>query len=253
MARGRKRDTSGSLVRFVRGARLGVPVVVGYVPIGLAYGVIARHSGLSPAEATLMSVLVFAGSAQFIACGLVSSGATAVGVVSTTLLVNLRHVLFSMSLLSRLRHLSRPVLAVLSFGITDETFGVAVGRFPADEPADWREVAGLNFVSYAAWVASSFVGAALGSTVGDGARLGIDFALPAMFICLLVMQVSSRVALLVAVVAGALAVAVAATPLRAWATVVATIVAASVGAALDRRRAERRDGHPGGPAERRGS
>ncbi|MGE5584502.1 MAG: AzlC family ABC transporter permease [Bacillota bacterium] len=228
-------DAGRSLARFASGARLALPVVVGYVPIGLAYGVIARHSGLSVTEATLMSVLVFAGSAQFIACGMVSSGATAVAVVSTTLLVNLRHVLFSMSLVPRLRHLSRPLLALISFGITDETYGVAVGRLPGDEPADWREVAGLNFVSYVAWVASSFAGAALGAAVQDGSRLGIDFALPAMFICLLLMQVNSRMSVLVAVVAGGLAVAVAVSPLGAWSTVAATIVAAAVGAVLDRR------------------
>jgi len=232
-----ERSGGAALARFARGARLAVPIVVGYVPIGLAYGVIARHAGLSVSEATLMSVLVFAGSAQFIACGMVSSGATAVAVVSTTLLVNLRHVLFSMSLLPRLGHLSRPLLALISFGVTDETYGVAVGRFAADEPADWREVAGLNFVSYIAWVAGSFTGAALGAAVHDGSRFGIDFALPSMFICLLLMQVNSRTSVVVAVVAGALAVAVAASPLGAWSTVTATVVGAAAGAILDRRRA----------------
>ncbi|MGE5587351.1 MAG: AzlC family ABC transporter permease [Clostridia bacterium] len=229
----RGKGSAGSLVRFARGARLAVPVVMGYAPIGLAYGVIARQSGLSPAEAALMSALVYAGSAQFIACGLISSGAAAAGVVGTTLLVNLRHVLYSMSLLPRLRHLSQRLLAVVAFGITDETYGVAVSAFSPDEPADWREIAGLNFASYAAWVATSLGGAVLGSTLGDGARLGMDFALPAMFICLLVMQLNTRVALLVAVVAGSVAVAAAVSPLGGWSTVIATVVAASVGTVLD--------------------
>ncbi|MGE5592315.1 MAG: AzlC family ABC transporter permease [Betaproteobacteria bacterium] len=229
-----RKDSGGSLTRFARGARLAVPVVMGYAPIGLAYGVIARQSGLSPAEAALMSALVYAGSAQFIACGLISSGAVAAGVVGTTLLVNLRHVLYSMSLLPRLRHLSQRLLALVAFGITDETYGVAVGAFPPDEPADWREIAGLNFVSYVAWVATSLGGAVLGVTLGDGARLGMDFALPAMFIGLLVMQLGSRMALLVAAVAGAVAIAVATSPLGRWATVIATVVAASVGTVLER-------------------
>jgi len=236
MARTREKGQGGgnrSLAAFARGARLAVPVVIGYAPVGLAYGVIARQSGLSPAEAVLMSVLVYAGSAQFIACGLISSGAAAAGVVGTTLLVNLRHVLYSMSLLPRVRHLSQSLLALVAFGITDETYGVAIGAFPPDERADWREVAGLNLVSYAAWVATSLGGAVLGERVGDGARLGMDFALPAMFIGLLVMQLRNRIAVLVAGVAGVVAVAVAASPFDRWATVIATVVAASVGTVLE--------------------
>jgi 4-azaleucine resistance transporter AzlC len=193
-----------------------------------------------------MSALVYAGSAQFIACGLIASGAAAAGVVGTTLLVNLRHVLYSMSLLPRLRHITQRLLAVIAFGITDETYGVAVGAFPPDEPADWREVAGLNLVSYAAWIATSLAGALLGSTLGDGSRLGMDFALPAMFICLLVMQVNTRIALLVAAVAATVAIAVAVSPLGGWSTVIATLVAASVGTALDG--TGRARGSGGGPS-----
>lgn len=221
---------------FASGARLAIPIVIGYVPIGLAYGVIARHSGLSPAEVTLMSILVFAGSAQFIACGLLASGAAATAIVGTTFLVNLRHVLFSMSLIPRLRHVPRPILALISFGITDESYGVAVTSFPPDEPADWRAVAGLNVTAYAAWVATSFAGAVLGGAVRDGSGFGIDFALPGMFICLLAMQLDRRTSRIVAIVAGAAGVAVGASPLRGWNIVVATLVAASVGALIDARR-----------------
>lgn len=224
------RETRG---RFVSGAKLAIPIVMGYVPIGLAYGVIARHSGLSPYEATLMSILVFAGSSQFIACGMFSAGAGAAAIVTTTLLVNLRHVLFSMSLIPRLGHLSRPLLALVSFGVTDESYGVAVARFPPDQPADWREVAGLNFTAYAAWVISSFLGATLGAAVQDGSRFGIDFALPAMFICLLLMQVKSRTSIVVALTSGLLAVLIAVSPLGAWSTVVATMLAAAVGALVE--------------------
>lgn len=222
---------------FASGAKLAIPIVIGYIPIGLAYGVIARHSGLSVAEVTLMSVLVFAGSSQFIACGLLASGAAATAIVSTTFLVNLRHVLFSMSLIPRLRHVPRPVLALISFGITDESYGVAVASFPPDEPADWRKVAGLNFTAYAAWVTSSLAGAALGAAVRDGSSFGIDFALPAMFICLLVMQLKRGTSVLVAVAAGAAAVLVGISPLRGWNIVAATLIAASVGAFVDSRTA----------------
>ncbi len=233
--------------KLASGARLAFPIVLGYVPIGLAYGVIAQHSGLSTAETTLMSLLVFAGSAQFIACGLLSSGASGAVIVGTTFLVNLRHVLFSASLLSRLRHLPGPLVALLAFGITDESYGVAVARLPADEPADWREVAGLNFTAYAAWVVSSSLGAALGAAIRDGSRFGTDFALPAMFICLLLMQVRGRVSAVVAVAASVLSVLVAVSPLGSWNVVVAATIAATVGALFEPSTATRAASRGPGP------
>ena len=75
-----------------------VPIIVGYVPIGFAYGVLAKKAGISSLNTILMSIIVFAGSAQFIAIGLILAGATAVSIVITTFIVNLRHLLMSAAL-----------------------------------------------------------------------------------------------------------------------------------------------------------
>lgn len=246
--------------KFLSGAKLAIPIVMGYLPIGIAYGVIARHSGLSVAEAVLMSVLVFAGSAQFIAAGMLSAGAAAAAIISTTFVVNLRHVLFSMSMVGRLKHLPRPVQALLAFGLTDESYGVATVQFPPDAPTDWREAAGLNFTAYAGWVGSSALGAILGSAITDAARFGVDFVLPAMFIGLLLMQLRGRISAVVAVIAGAVAVAVAVSPLGQWNIIIATTAAAALGVVVEG--AERgsgraadgrsRDGYRNGEGRRRG-
>lgn len=226
-------NTRQTYVRLISGARLALPIVMGYLPIGVAYGVITRHSGLSVAESVMMSAIVFAGSAQFIACGMLSGGVAAAAIISTTFLVNLRHALFSMSMVGRLKHLPRPVQALLAFGLTDESYGVAIVRFPPDAPADWREVAGLNFTAYAGWVGSSALGAALGSAIPDATRFGVDFVLPAMFIGLLMMQLRGLMSVAVAAFAGVVAVAVAVSPLGQWNIVIATAAAAALGVALE--------------------
>lgn len=108
-----------------------LPIVFGYVPIGLAFGALARQIGLSLWQIGLMSALVYAGSSQFIAVSLLGAGAGLLTIIVTTFLVNLRHLLMSSALSPYLPRLNGHFLALLAFGVTDETFALNITRLRA--------------------------------------------------------------------------------------------------------------------------
>jgi 4-azaleucine resistance transporter AzlC len=220
---------------FAEGLRAAGPVVLGYLPIGFAFGVLARTTGLTVAEVGLMSLLVYAGSAQFIGTGMIGAAVAAPAIISTTFLVNLRHLLMSTALVPSLKENAAWQNSLLAYGITDETFAVNTAILQG-RPASVRFIAGVHITSHSSWIIASMVGALAGQVLGRTDRFGLDFALPAMFIGLLMpnLQSSDRKARLVS---AALAAAVAVGTLLIWpgsdwAIIAATIVAATVGVLL---------------------
>ncbi len=187
-----------------KGAAAAWPICLGYVPIGLAFGVLAQKIGLSPVQIGLMSLLVFAGSAQFIAVSMMASGASAVSIVVTTFIVNLRHLLMSSSLAVYLVGRHRALLSLFAYGITDESYGVNLDRFRSDRWGIGPALA-LNHTANAVWVLSTAAGGYGGQFIPPGA-FGIDFALTAMFICLLVLQLRDRRSVAAAAISGIAAV-----------------------------------------------
>jgi predicted branched-subunit amino acid permease len=165
-------------------------VVLGYLGIGLAAGVVERAAGMSYAEVLLISTVLYAGSAQFVVTSLLSLASPAAAIVLTVFFLNLRHLLLSAALAPALRHVPAWKNALLGLQLTDETFVIAAGK-PALTPA-W--MAGLNLAAWTTWAMANLAGAALSSSVGDTRVLA--FALPCMFAGLLVLQVFSFPALL---------------------------------------------------------
>ncbi|MGQ9712324.1 MAG: AzlC family ABC transporter permease [Desulfotomaculales bacterium] len=214
---------------LVLGVGKAVPILLGYIPIGIAYGVLAREAGLDLFTVMAMSVMVFAGASQFIAAGMFGAAAGGWSIVITTFLVNLRHLLFSSSLAPRMAHFSTRTLALIGTGITDETFAVASAE-PALQPHHPWFYYGLNLTAYAGWNLGSFLGAVLGPLVQRVADLPLDFALAAMFIYLLVAQVAGRTLAATAVLAGILSVFFAAGLHTKWNVVLAALIAATIGA-----------------------
>jgi 4-azaleucine resistance transporter AzlC len=180
------------------GAAAAWPICLGYIPIGFALGVMAKQAGFSPLDIGLMSLLVFAGSAQFIAVAMIAAGTTPTALILTTFIVNLRHFLMSSALAVHLRGRSRKFLALFAYGITDESFAINMSRFRKD----WSpgQALALNQIANAVWILSTIIGALAGSLIPAGA-FGVDFALPAMFIALLVMQLQTRIHVITALIA----------------------------------------------------
>lgn len=213
---------------WIEGVSRASPIVLGYVPIGIAFGVLAQQAGVAPLNALLMSVIVFAGSAQLIAVGMIAADAPPASIVLTTFVVNLRHLLMSAALSPHLRCWRLPEIARFSFELTDETFALHSTRFAAGQPAKIESFAS-NATAHAAWVFGSWIGVALGTVIGNVEALGLDYALPAMFIALLVLQIEDRRQVIVAVLTGGLALALQQVGFDQWSVIVATVIGATIG------------------------
>lgn len=182
-----------------QGGMAAWPICLGYLPIGMAFGVLAQKAGLPWWAVAMMSLMVFAGSAQFICVAMLAAGASAPAIILTTFVVNLRHVLMSSALAVYLRGIGRPFLALYSYGVTDESFAVNMSRFREGAWDHWRALT-VNHLANAVWFMATVCGALGGQFVPEGA-LGIDYALTAMFLCLLVFQLHSRIHILTAFLA----------------------------------------------------
>ena len=186
-----------------QGAGAAWPICLGYLPIGLALGVLAQQAGLPPWATAMMSALVFAGSAQFICVAMLATKASVMAIVFTTLVVNLRHALMSSALAVYLRGVDRRFLALFAYGITDESFAVNMSRFRQGE---WNRLSAItvNQLPNLTWIGSTIAGTLLGQFIPRGG-LGIDYALTAMFLCLLVFQLHDRLHVIVGLFAAMVA------------------------------------------------
>jgi 4-azaleucine resistance transporter AzlC len=180
------------------------PICLGYFPIGAALGVLAQKAGLHPLEIGFMSLVVFAGSSQFIAISMLTAGASSVSIILTTFMVNLRHLLMSSALSVFFKKISALKLTLFAYGVTDESFAVNYSKL---KNGDWdiqRSIIvnqGANIV----WIVSTIAGGYAGRFIPEGA-FGIDYALIAMFICLLIYQLRGKIYLITAVLAGVMSV-----------------------------------------------
>ncbi len=215
------------------GIRAAWPICLGYVPIGLAFGVLAQKAGLSPLAIGLMSVLVFAGSSQFIAVAMLEAGSGIAAIVATVFTVNLRHLLMSSAISVYLKGIHRRWLALFAYGITDESFALNLVRF-REGNWDWKRALTVNHVTNAVWVGSTVIGGLGGSFIPAHA-FGIDYALMAMFLCLLVYQLRGRLYIVTGLIAGIVAVALSlAIPGNSY-IVAASVIAATAGLYIRRR------------------
>ena len=214
------------------GIRAAWPICLGYVPIGLAFGVLAQKAGLSPLAIGLMSVLVFAGSAQFIAVAMLEAGSGIAAIVVTTLTVNLRHLLMSSALCVHLKGIRKPWLALFAYGITDESFALNLVKF-REGIWDWKRALTVNHVTNAVWVTSTVIGG-LGGAFIPAHAFGIDYALTSMFLCLLVYQLRGRLYVLTGLIAGIAAVVISLTIPGNSYIVAASVIAATAGLLIRR-------------------
>jgi len=176
-------------ILFWRGARDCLPLVVGGIPFGIIFGALAVGNGFSLLATVAMSLFVFAGSAQFIALGLVAAHVSLPVILLTTLVVNLRHLLYGATLAPRMSAVPEWKKALGAFLLTDESFAVMALRLK-DEPADLGlsgpELSEYYFgsaaIMYAEWQLSTLAGALFGNFMPGVSSWGLDFAMPVTFI-----------------------------------------------------------------------
>lgn len=225
---------------FADGARAGLPVVLGYLGIGAAAGVVERAAGFSYAEILLLSMVLYAGSAQFVLTSMVALASPLSAIVLTVFFVNVRHLLLSAALAPFFRKVAAWKSALLGAQLTDETFVVAAARFAKHPPQGAAWMAGLNLAAYSTWALANLAGAAFSAQFAGSAASTrvLGFALPCMFAGLLVLQLAARprvrAGLAVALFSAALAVIVQVAHPGPWAVICATLAGATLGLILER-------------------
>src|SRR5699024_10112384 len=156
-------EIATSFPMIKRGVLAGIPIMLCYLPIAIAYGVLARKTGLSLAELTLMSVLVFAGACQFMGVYIVCLGFDAFEIVVASFVLNFRHFIMSMSFMNQLKDIRLNWKIPLSLGLTDETF--AVSSLHTKEAKMEKGVlfyTALFITAWLAWILGSLLGGVLG-------------------------------------------------------------------------------------------
>ena len=194
---------------FTQGARDMLPMLLGAIPFGIIFGSLAGSAGLDPWQTQGMSLLVFAGSAQFIAISLLTGGAGIAVVLLTTFVVNLRHALYSASMQPHVRHLPKRWRVPLAFGLTDEAYAVVVQRYARGDKGAYRHwyFLGAALAMYCNWQLCTLVGVLFGQAVPNIGEWGLDFAMLATFIGIVVPMLRSQPQVAAALVAGAVALA----------------------------------------------
>ncbi|WIY62770.1 AzlC family ABC transporter permease [Bacillus arachidis] len=224
---------------FRQGVKDCLPTVLGYLSIGIAAGVIEKTAGFSLVEIALMSTLIYAGSSQFILAGMFAAGAPASAIIFTVFFVNLRHLLMSAALAPYLMKVPFLKNMIIGSQITDETFGLAVQQASKKQYLSERWMLGLNVTAYLNWIIANVIGGIFGEWIPDPHTYGMDYALPAMFIGLFVLQLMSShpkvaIHLSVAIAAIVIAYSVHFFVPASVAVIIATLTAATIGVVIEK-------------------
>lgn len=164
-----------------------LPIMTGYLVLGLGFGVLLSATGYGPEWALLMSVTMYAGAMQYVAVSLIAGGADLITVALTTLMVNARHLFYGISLIEKYRDLGLRKI-YCAFGLTDETYSLVCSELPEAAKQDpesyyfW-----VTLLDHIYWIAGCVLGAAAGMILPFDSR-GIDFVLTALFLTIVTDQ-----------------------------------------------------------------
>lgn len=197
---------SSPRAEFLAGMKATLPLVI--EPFGVIVGALAITSGVSVAGTMALSLLVYAGSAQFIGVGLIAAGASVPVIILTTFVVNIRHALYSATLAPYVKHLPQRWLLPLAHMLTDESFVIASTHYAkAGEVTHrhWYYLAS-NLTLFFSWQIYTWIGIFAGTRIPDASRFGLDFAMSVTFIGMMVPLIKTRPILAAVVVASVVAV-----------------------------------------------
>ena len=157
-----------------------LPVMAGYLILGFGFGIIIKANGYSTVLAAAMSIFIYAGSMQYVAIGLMTGGASLITTALTTLMVNIRHLFYGVSMLKKYQNTGK-AKPYLIFALTDETYSLVCGELPGLAPEDRTNYELLvSLLNHLYWIVGSISGAVAGSLIRFNSQ-GIDFALTALF------------------------------------------------------------------------
>ncbi|SDO49037.1 AzlC family ABC transporter permease [Alkalicoccus daliensis] len=186
-----------------QGLTAGLSIAFGYMPVAITFGLLAGSTGLTVVEAVLMSMIVFAGAAQYMALSMIAVGAGAVEVILATFIVNFRHLLMSAAIQERAEPSSKRYRALFGFFLTDEVFAVSSVK---EAPIKAPYILGVGLVAYSSWVGFTAAGYFTGAVLPPVLQESMGIALYALFIALLVPSIkeAGRPVLILALMGGGL-------------------------------------------------
>ena len=222
-----QQHTNQAIYMFQQGIQVGFPIILGYIPVAITYGVLAAQSGMSLLELTLMSTLVYAGASQFMGVNMIAASASMVEIIVATFILNFRHFIMSLSFMNEIRdHIPFKGKLALSFTLTDETFAVSSLRKEniSKEKGVYFYLA-IYIAAYLSWIFGSFLGGLLGEIIPEQLSQSMGVALYAMFIGLLVPTVKKEMKFgLIAIIAMFINVIFSQFVSSGWAIVLGTVL-----------------------------
>ncbi|WFA08452.1 AzlC family ABC transporter permease [Tissierella sp. Yu-01] len=171
--------------KIKEGTIAALPVVLGYLPVAIAFGLLSKNSGISLGDTGMFSMFVYAGASQFMALDLINAGVSAGSIILATFLLNLRHMMMTASLSIKLKDVKKPLLPTIAYGVTDETFSVLSFN---KEKLTVPFVLSVNILSNLSWVAGTFIGYLMGEIIPSSLQSSLSIGLYAMFAALLFPQ-----------------------------------------------------------------
>lgn len=163
-----------------------IPVFCGYIFLGIAFGLLLQKAGFSFIWAFLISLIVYAGSMQFVLVGLLSGGASLATVAVMTLMINSRHIFYGLSFIEKFKKMGRRYWYMI-FSLTDETYSVLCSVKVPSEMDEKRVLFLIALLDHIYWITGSVIGALIGEKIPFNSQ-GIDFAMTALFIVIFLEQ-----------------------------------------------------------------
>lgn len=214
--------------QYLDGMKTALPVVLGFIPVGIAYAIMAKQNGLTSGQTVLMSAMVFAGASQMMVVGMVTQGASMFTMILATFILNLRHLIMSTCVMNKNKNTRIKTKLLMAFGVTDESFAI----YTTEEEGNCTSwfFLGLITVTYMGWNVGTIIGciaeALLPRIVSDS--LGIS--LYAMFIGLLLPNVKKHIKLAILVaIAAAISFLLNLVLSSSWSIILTTLISAAIG------------------------
>ncbi len=215
---------------FIQGVKDCIPTIFGYLSLGVTCGILNKSCGLTFWQAVGMSAFVYGGSSQFIASSMILSSASVPSIIFTIFFVNFRHLFLSAAIAPYFKENSFWKNLFTGILLTDETFAVAFTEGFKKKKINFFWMMGLNITAYINWSVATGIGVLLGSIMPDYKALGLDFALTAMFIGLLISAIKGNLKIRKAIIIIIISIITLIISVQVVSTSIGVILAAILGA-----------------------
>ena len=201
---------------FKNGCLQEIPLQLGVFPFGIAYGILGIEVGLTNIQTFLLSIIIFAGVSQIVFAQLFSTFTPSFMIVGTIGIVNLRHILYGVSLSSYLKKLSLKWRIILSYLITDEAFAISYKRFSEEKKTKYMHfhLLGSGITLWISWQISTLIGIFIGPSIPNS--LNLEYVIPLSFIAIVVVSINTKIKLIVFIMSALLSILLRDLPWNLW-------------------------------------